>query len=260
MTHLQQFRQDINEGRYAEARELIANERPSAMRTGMEALYLYAVDDDCEKAFAKALDGYGQEDGTAAYTLGLMIANADTPDQRTGGDRQQFDEYDAPGFMEAAARSDSPFAEDAHLWLGDYFIDSARGGDPDEAIDNYKAIVKTNITAAERLVEYYWDRAYYADYEGDNSELFDSVVNAVELAPADFSYEMAWLYNEGIGCERDFRMARKYLEDAYAMGDERAPELLSEIWQERADDTTLDSSERDLCRAQAKLWQSRRAK
>ena len=43
------------------------------------------------------------------------------------------------------------WGEYAHLWLGDYYMDSARGDDTDKAIDHYLEIGDINGEAACRL-------------------------------------------------------------------------------------------------------------
>lgn len=111
-------------------------------RDGLLAMAYYrgwGVEADAERAFCHARQGMQAGDGAACYVLALMCANGDTPDQRTGGPRQEYDHYDAEHFMQMAAKTGGPWAVKAHLWLGDYFMDSCRGEDPDEGQEHYQA-------------------------------------------------------------------------------------------------------------------------
>ncbi len=110
-------------------------------RDGLLAMACYrgwGVEADPEEAFRHAKCGMQAGDALACYVLGLMCANGDTPDQRTGGPRQEYDHYDAERFMQMAAEAGGPWAVKAHLWLGDYFMDSCRGEDPDEGREHYQ--------------------------------------------------------------------------------------------------------------------------
>ncbi len=119
--------------------------------------YGWGVEADPEKAFFYAERGMRAGDGAACYVLGLMCANGDTPDQRTGGERQVYDHYDAARFMEKAAETDSVWAVEAHLWLGAYFMDSCRGEDPDEGLFHYKAAADGGNRAAQEFLDAYTD-------------------------------------------------------------------------------------------------------
>ena len=75
-------------------------------RDGLLAMAYYrgwGVEADAERAFCHARQGMQAGDGAACYVLALMCANGDTPDQRTGGPRQEYDHYDAEHFMQMAA-------------------------------------------------------------------------------------------------------------------------------------------------------------
>lgn len=120
----------------------VADGPETGQQDGLLALAYYegqGVERDCEKAFFHAKRGMEAGDGAACYVLGLMCANGDTPDQRTGGERQEYDHYDAEHFMELATKTEGRWAVEAHRWLGDYFMDSCRGDDPDEGLAHYRA-------------------------------------------------------------------------------------------------------------------------
>lgn len=207
----------------------------------------------CELAEKAAFEG---NDGLGYFLLGYMCDNAETPDQREGGSRQRYDHYDAERFYEKCTEIDSRWAEPAHLWLGDFFMDSAQGGDPDIAIEHYEAIGEDNAEAAGRLSDYYWDQLAvdvvipeeYRDKEIEE-KVFKWTHVAVELNPHDYSYRMGWCYADGIGCDakKGFRLARKYWEDAYGFGDWRAADAIATLYEERME-TLSDSPEDKICR------------
>lgn len=243
------------------AAELLAQMPDSPERDGLLALLAYCGEGqtpDCEKAFLHARRGMEKGDGAACYVLGLMCANCDTPDQRTGGERQLYDHYDAETFMERAAQSDSPWAVDAHLWLGDYFMDSCRGEDPEEGLAHYRAAAESDsVEAAEFLADYYDERAEWENFENEelNRNLYDCQRLAYELNPHDNARRYGLLLALGIGCRPSFRLARKCLEEDYAFGHPEGAAALAFIWKRRAADAGLPKGERACCAAQAEKWE-----
>lgn len=221
------------------------------------------LDKCCELAEKAAFEG---GDGLGYFLLGYMCDNAETPDQCGGGPRQRYDHYDAELFYERCAETDSRWAEPAHLWLGDFFMDSARGGDPDIAVEHYEAIAGNNGEAAGRLSDYYWDQLTvdavipeeYRDKELEE-KIFKWTHVAVRFNPHDYSYRMGWCYADGIGCDacKGFRLARKYWEDAYEFGDWRAADSIAVLYEERMEtltDSPEDKMRRQHCEREAASW------
>ena len=94
---------------------------------------------------------FSEDDALGYYLLGFMCDNAETPDQLTGGPRQKYHHYDAERFYEICASKESPWRIPACLWLGDHFLDSARGGDPEIGVEYLESIADVSEDAAERL-------------------------------------------------------------------------------------------------------------
>lgn len=236
----------------------------SAERSGVLA-FLYheglGVEKDLEKSFAlveEALDKGG--DDLAYYILGFMCDQAETPDQKTGGDRQKYDHYDAERFYQLSSEGDSCWSEEAHLWLGEYFLDSARGGDPEEGLDQYKAIAEKNAEAAARLSDYYWDLVMPDGLDDEEwcAELFKWTVIAARLDPGEYEYRLGWLLLDGIGCDADEEEAMKCLHTAYEHGDWRGAKTIADLLSNKLEnipDNNLEekkSIEKDIA-----LWKDR---
>lgn len=214
------------------------------------------VDPDNDKAFELAERAAKQDEGLALYLLGLMCDNAETPDQATGGPRQKYDQYDASTFMERCAATDSWWAGAAHLWLGHYYYDSARGGDPEVAIEHFEQAGEDDKEASAIVSDYYWDMAGRDDFadEAVNAKLFKWTQAAVNQDPYEYSIRYATLLAEGIGCNPSFRLARKYFEDAYYFGKWEGAAAIAALFEDRAADTSLPDDERKKCLHEAELW------
>ena len=218
------------------------------------------VEQSFDKAFSLAkkagLDG---GDPGALYLLGLMCENAETPDQAEGGPRQEYDHYDAERFYELCAQKDSIWKATAISWLGDYYMDMARGGDPEVAIDYYTMIGHDDPDAAEALSDYYYDMVAYNIendvYNEENGEkLYEWTLEAYRFNPHDYAYRMGRIYAEGIGCEPSFRLARKYYEDAYEFGVIDAADDIANLYQNRIDTNDLPADELARCRKEVESW------
>lgn len=216
---------------------------------------------DLDRAFRYAERAAAQDEGVALYLLGHMCWNAETPDQRDGGPRQKYDHYDAERFMERCAATSSSWATPAHLWLGDYYMDMARGGDPEVAVEHYEAIGHDNAEAAGKLSDYYWDRLpdnlFVPEEARDRAleaKVYEWTAEAVRLNPHDFSSRMGWCFADGIGCEPSFRMARKYFEDAHGFGDRHAAGTLAVLYEDRLSQPGLSDSERKHCEDCMARW------
>ena len=117
-----------------EAARLVMSAPEDAESNGLLALMYHdgiGVERDLDKAFDYAEKAAMEDEGVALYLLGFMCENGETPDQLYGGPRQKFDHYDAEGFMERCAASSSSWAKDAWIWLGRYYMNMARVGDPE---------------------------------------------------------------------------------------------------------------------------------
>ena len=241
------------------AYEMVVNAPDGPERDGLLGMIYYqgiGVEEDLEKAFEYAEKAAEKDEGIALYLLGIMCENAETPDQAEGGPRQKYDHYDAEQFMERCANTTSAWANDAHLWLGDFFFDGARGGDPDIAMEHYEVIGKYSREASAKLSDYYYDYASYEDFK--NEELNKKALEWSEMAaswdPAGYAYQTGCMLAEGVGCKPSFRLARKYLEDAYYCGQWEAAETIANLFQERADSDEYPDEERERCRKDAESW------
>lgn len=240
---------------YNKAAELVLKAPVTTESTGLLAMMYYdgiGVEKDLEKAFEYAEIAAKENDGTALYILGHMCENAETPDQEFGGPRQKYDHYDAENFMERCSRTDSRWSKAAHLWLGDYYMDMAKGGDPEVAMEHYEVIGEEVPEAAGKLSDYYYDQ-WFVDMvipeEYRTKDLADKIFHwtqvAARLNPCDYSYRMGCVYAEGIGCdaEKGFRLARKYWEDAYGFGDWTAAESIANLYEERLENLPPETPE-----------------
>lgn len=253
----------------AKAAELVLSAPIDSESTGLLALMYHegiGVPADLDKCFAlaeKAVTEGG--DGLGYFLLGYMCDNAETPDQAEGGPRQKYDHYDAERFYELCSKTDSRWAVPAHLWLGDYYMDSAQGGDPEIAVEHYEAIGEKNGDAACRLSDYYWDQLTVdavIPEEYRDKDLREKIFKWTQLAvrdnPHDYSYRMGWCYADGIGCDarKGFRLARKYWEDAYGFGDWRAADAIATLYEERLEELPPDADEweRERCRREIDSW------
>lgn len=223
--------------------ELISDAPDSSERDGLMALLLHegiGVPTSLEKSFEyaekAALEG---GDALGYYILGYMCDKAETPDQAEGGPRQKYDHYDAERFYEKCAEKESNWKKYACNWLGDHFLNMARGGDPELGVEYLEQIAEDDAEAAERLSDYYWD-IVIPDYPDDEraEDLFRWTKKAVELDEEDeeFLYRLGWLYADGIGCEKSFWLALKYFGLAYFAGDWRGAESIANLLEERLDE------------------------
>ncbi len=221
-----------------QAAEMVLNAPITPESTGLKA-YIYhegiGVDIDLDKCFSLAEQAaFDGGDGLGYYLLGYMCDNIETPDQADGGPRQKYDHYDAERFYEKCAEIDSPWQESARLWLGDYYMNTARGGDPEIGVKYYESIAEDNAEAAGKLSNYYWDLTM-PDALGDEewlAQLFKWTEVAAALDPEEFSYRMGWIYADGLGCEKDFDKAIEYFRAAYIYGDWRGAKAVADCFEE----------------------------
>ena len=222
------------------------------------------VDPDLEKSFEFAEKAAFQgHQGLGYYLLGYMCENAETPDQAEGGTRQKYDHYDAERFYEICSKIESPWREPAIIWLGDYYMDSAKGGDPEIGVEYYESIACSNADAAGRLSDHYWDLAMpdYLDDEEWTANLFKWTEVAADLDPEEYTYRLGWLYADGIGCEKDSDKAMQLFKKAYELGDWRGAKTTADIMRkslsEKAD---IDEKEKQKFDNEIELWSERAEK
>lgn len=223
--------------------ELISDAPDSSERDGLMALLLHegiGVPTSLEKSFEYAEKAaFEGGDALGYYILGYMCDKAETPDQAEGGPRQKYDHYDAERFYEKCAEKESNWKKYACNWLGDHFLNMARGGDPELGVEYLEQIAEDDAEAAERLSDYYWD-IVIPDYPDDEraEDLFRWTKKAVELDEEDeeYLYRLGWLYADGIGCEKSFWLALKYFGLAYFAGDWRGAESIANLLEELLDE------------------------
>lgn len=239
------------------AADLVIQAPDSPERTGLLALMYHegiGVDIDLDRCFdlaeKAAVDGH---DPVAFFLLGYMCDNAETPDQAEGGPRQKYDHYDAERFYDLCARSESRWKNHAIYWLSDYYMDSARGGDPDVAVDYLETIATDDAEAAGRLSDYYWDLVVNEQIDDDDMavRLFHWTSVAAGLDPDNYMFHLGWLLAEGVGCDADAVKAVDAFSSAYACGDWRGPRAIANILKDALPDID-DAEERKNCESEIK--------
>lgn len=234
---LELYHDSENPDALATAAEMVLVAPDSPETDGLLALMYHegiGVETDIDKCFELAEKASDEGDGLGYLILAIMCENAETPDQATGGPRQKYDHYDAERFYELCSQTDTVWAAEACLWLGEYYMDMARGGDPEIGAEYYEKIADDNRDAAAALCDYYWG-FYTAQISFDpetkdkelENKLFKWTLRAAQGYPEDYSYLMGCIYAEGIGLTQpSLRLAKKYWEDGDNLGDERATEAL----------------------------------
>ena len=236
-------------------------------RDGLLALIYHegiGVATDLDKSFEYAEKGaFEGGDALGYYVLGYMCDKAETPDQADGGPRQKYDHYDAERFYEKCAEKDGPWKRYACNWLGDHFLNMARGGDPELGVEYLEQIAEEDAEAAARLSDYYWD-IVMPDYTEDQQlteALFRWTKKAAELdeEDEDYLYRLGWLYADGIGCGKSSRLALKYFHEAYLAGDWRGAESIANLLEEKLieEDNTLTDEELKEFRSDIEKWRKR---
>lgn len=225
-----------------EAADLVLNAPESGARDGLMALMYHdgiGVEQDLDRAFEYAEKAaFKGNDGLGYYLLGYMCENAETPDQAEGGPRQKYDHYDAERFYELCSKIDSPWRYDAVMWLGDYYMDMAKGGDPEIGVEYYESIAGSYPPAAEALSDYYWDLVY-PDYTEDvdwTKPLLKWTEVAEKSYPEEYAYRLGMLYYGGVGCEQDMEKGEDLFVKAYELGDWRGAQAMADVIKEQLED------------------------
>lgn len=214
------------------------------------------LDKSFELAEKAALEG---GDGLGYFLLGYMCDNAETPDQAEGGPRQKYDQYDAERFYSICADIDSMWHEPARLWLGDYYLDMARGGDPDVGVEYYESIAEENSEAAGRLSDYFWNLVmpeYIEDAEW-LEKLYKWTTVATEYDPENYAYRMGWIYADGLGCEKSLENSVRYFAEAFESGDARGAEAVAQCYREYLEENPDISEEEKIeCESKISEWET----
>lgn len=244
-----------------EIAEMVFESPDSPEKDGLLALIYHngiGVETDLEKSFQYAEKAaFKGKQGLGYYLLGHMCENAETPDQAEGGPRQKYDHYDAERFYEICSKIESPWREPAIIWLGDYYMDSAKGGDREIGIEYYESIADSNAEAAGRLSDHYWDLAMpdYLDDEEWTAQLYKWTKVAADLDPEEFTYRLGWLYADGIGCDRDAGKAKQLFKKAYELGDWRGAKTMADILQESLNENKdIDPKEKQNIETEISSW------
>lgn len=247
--------------------KLINSADESAEKQGLQALMYHdgiGVDIDLDKCFDLAEKAaFEGKDGLGYYLLGYMCENVETPDQANGGPRQKYDHYDAERFYEICAEIDSRWREPARIWLGDYYMDSAKGGDPDVGVEYYESIAEVNAEAAGKLSDYYWELSMTDNYEESEwtEQLFKWTVKAAELNPEEYSYRMGCMYADGLGCKKNPETAMRYFSKAYSFGDWRGAKAIANCLEVYLSDKSyLENNSKTKLENEIKVWNERSEK
>lgn len=244
------------------AAELVLGAPDGAERDGLLSLIYHeglGVERDLDRAFEYAEKAaFGGGDGLGYFMLGYMCDNAETPDQAEGGPRQKYDHYDAERFYEICSGIKSRWRDQAILWLGDYYMDMAKGGDPEIGVEYYEKIADSNAEAAGRLSDHYWDLIMpeYLEDEEWTSQLYRWTSVAARLDPEEYSYRMGWIYADGLGCEPQPDKAIEEFGKAYSYGDWRGAKSIARVFEEMLD-SAPDAASRAECEKNIRLWDER---
>lgn len=115
------------------------------------------------------------------------------------------DDARALAIAEKLNASSTKWGEYAHLWLGDYYMDSARGYDTDKAMDHYLEIGDTNGEAACRLADIFWNVWSELYDESVRPEVEHTLFYYSRLAAAynpEYLLQLGHCYATPIGCEK----------------------------------------------------------
>lgn len=215
---------------------------------------------DTDKAFEYFELGAEENDSLSLYYLGIMCERGETPEQRTGGEHQKYDHYDAERFMSLCADGHGIMEQWACLWLGQYYHDSAHGGDPEEAVTYFvRAADLENEEAVEWLAHIYADYAEYEDYadEQRNLEMFKWQEKAYENNPHDESYNYGHLLYGGIpGIPANLRLALKLYEEDFEFGHAQGARALALHYENEAEKAE-DAEQAEKFTALAEIWHER---
>lgn len=216
------------------------------------------IEPDNEKAFEYLMMGEKADDSLSLYFLGLMCYEGELPERGTGGTEQLFDWYDSERFMERCAATEGMMQEQALVWLGDFYMDFARGGDPDIAIEYYeKAAGMGSIEAMDKIATYYYDMAGSREYRDEelNTALFGAMTRLHAASPSTENYNLGYLYENGIGTPKDMDKAAELYEADYREGFADGAQALADYYSLLAE--TAGEEDASRLRELAEMWQKR---
>ena len=247
----------------AEIYRMVADASESGEKDGLLSLAYHegiGVEEDLEKSFAYAEKAAFEGGDPLGYLmLGYMCDHFETPDQSEGGPRQKYDHYDAERFYEICAGKDSPWKKQACNWLGDYYLDSTKGGDPEIGVEYYEKVAYEDEEAAGKLSDYYWD-IVMPDNTDDKywtDPLFKWTKVAAELDPEEYDYRLGWLYADGIGCGKSPWSAMKYFNAAYFHGDWRGALSIADMLEYYMNDHADTEEEKKAVGDIVALWRDK---
>lgn len=133
---------------------------------------------------------------------------------------------------------------------------------PGEALKKYEPMAGHDRDAACAVSDYYWqfvtlDDKWLGSAQAKEigKKIYDSTQWAVRMNPHDYSYRMGQIYEYGIGLPAgEFRLARKYYEDAYEFGYWEAAEALSQMFAAELKRLAPDDSHYDYCAKSVASW------
>ncbi len=244
--------------------KMIKEAPDSGERDGLLALIYHegiSVEPDLDKSFEYAEKAaFESGDPLGYYILGYMCDNAETPDQAEGGPRQKYDHYDAERFYEICSQKESKWKVPACHWLGDYYMDSAKGGDPEIGVEYYEKIANEDAAAAGKLSDYYWDIVMPDNTEDEywTLPLFKWTKVASELDPEEYLYRLGWLYADGIGCKKSFWLSLKYFREAFFHDDWRGAYSVANILEEYiAEHSDMTDDEKEELKDMISSWRKK---
>lgn len=253
---------EANPGIIPELVRLVMDAPDSPERDGLLALLYHdgiGVERNLDKSFELAEKAAFSEngDGLGYYLLGYMCEHAETPDQEVGGPRQRYDHYDAERFYEKCAGIESAWREEAVLWLGDYYMDFAKGGDPEIGVEYYESIAEGNPEAAGKLSDHFWDLVMPSCQDDEEwvAQLFKWTSVASRLDPEGYTFRMGWLYADGLGCDKDYDKALDYFKAAAIYGDWRGADGVARIYEDCLENNPdMGEDEKLRCEEEMEKW------
>lgn len=209
---------------FAEADRLIDAGNPEGYGLLGEAHYIQGDYENASVAFEKGIE---MKEPRSMYDFALMCYDGLV-------DNTRYDWYDAEKYMEMCYKTESDISVEAAVWLAEYFLDSAEGGDPEFAMDylNYAAD-KGHKRATELLADHYFSLAENEDFKNEeaNSLAFKYEQRAYEDDPHEQSYNYGYMYFYGIGTPVNLRLALKLFEEDYEFGHKEGAEALADYYE-----------------------------
>lgn len=216
---------DDIESIFNEADALIDSGDPSGYGLLGEAHYLQADYDDATVALEKGIE---LGDARSMYNMALMCYYGYV-------DNSKYDWYDAERFMEMCFKKGGNYAVEAAIWLGEYFLDSTEGDDPEFGVDYLKyAADRDSVRACAILADHFFTLAEGKEFEDAelNDTAFKFQQKAYELDPHEQSYNYGYMFYFGVGTPENTRLALKLYEEDYEFGHYEGAEALAEHYTE----------------------------